>query len=63
MIREKTTEAGWEFHFLAANIDAVSAARDIGIPREHAYQVQNDAEGVRQCFSGIAQAITRRAKK
>ena len=63
MIREKTTEAGWEFHFLAANIDAVSAARDIGIRSEYAYQVRGDAEGVRQCFSGIAQAITRRAKK
>ena len=63
MIREKTKKSGWEFNFLAANIDAVSAARDIGIPSECAYQVRSDAEGVRQCFNGIAKAITRRPKK
>ena len=59
MIREKTERSGWEFHFLAANIDAVSAAGSIGIPREHAYQVQNDAEGVRQCYTCMAKAIHR----
>lgn len=63
MIQEKTEKSGWEFNFLAANIDAISAARDIGIPSECAYQVRGDAEGVRQCFMGIAKAITRRHQK
>ena len=57
MIREKTEKSGWEFHFLAANIDAVSAAGSIGIPREHAYQVQNDAEGIARCYRHMAMAM------
>ena len=43
LIKEKE-ESGWEFLFLAANIDAVETAESIGIPRECAanYNVEED---------------------
>ena len=44
MIRSKEEEDGWEFLFLAANIDAVETADSIGIRKEHAvnYVVEED---------------------
>lgn len=35
-IRRQTEKYGWEFIFLAANIDAVATAEHIGIRRERA---------------------------
>lgn len=44
MIRDKEEKCGWEFLFLAANIDAVQAASDIGIRMDRAvnYDAQED---------------------
>jgi hypothetical protein len=44
MIREKEEKCGWEFLFLASNIDAVSTADSIGIKKERAvnYVVENE---------------------
>lgn len=50
-------EAGWEFLFLAANIDAFSAAEEIGIKRRNAaaYSV---AEETDLMYSVVSDAIT-----
>lgn len=44
MIRRQEVKYGWEFLFLAANIDAVETADSIGIRKEHAvnYVVEED---------------------
>ena len=49
LIREKEA-LGWNFLFVAANIDAVSTAESIGIQKEHAanYCVAEDTEAVYQ---------------
>jgi len=44
MIRKQEEEFGWEFLFLAANIDAVETAKSIGIKKERAvnYSVEEE---------------------
>ena len=53
MIRSKEEEDGWEFLFLAANIDAVETAAGIGIRRECAvnYVVEEDTEAMFEIVS------------
>ena len=48
MIRRQEEKYGWEFLFLAANIDAVETAGSIGIRRERAvnYVVEEDTKGM-----------------
>ena len=47
---------GWEFLFLAANIDAVATAESLGIHEEHAanYCVEEETEGL---YEGISEAV------
>lgn len=49
MIEEKKS-AGWEFIFLAANIDADLAAREIGIDEDHTAEFESVGEGVHMCY-------------
>jgi hypothetical protein len=58
MIRERTEEHGWEFIFLAANIDAEEAARDIGIRPERAANYTQSPEGTRRSYHAMCEAIT-----
>lgn len=46
MICEKEQECGWEFLFVAANIDAVESAESIGIRRERAVNYSVEEETV-----------------
>ena len=46
MINEKKEERGWEFLFLAANIDAVESAESIGIEKDRAVNYSVDEETV-----------------
>lgn len=57
MIGEKE-KAGWEFLFLAANIDASAAAREIGIAEDHTAEFSATGEGVGVCYSMMCEAIT-----
>ena len=50
-------EAGWEFVFLGANIDAERVAGDIGIPVENAVEFACDAAGVRENFASLGAMI------
>ena len=50
-------KAGWEFHFLAANIDAVSTARGLGIRRGRAMRFDATPDGMREGFACMARII------
>lgn len=58
MIKERTEEYGWEFIFLAANIDATETADSIGIRRERAANYRQTKEGVGRSYYAMSEAIT-----
>ena len=53
MISLKKKE-NWDFLFLGANIDAVSAANDIGISEDRAVRFNNDSEGIAENYKAVA---------
>jgi uncharacterized protein YegL len=56
MINEKKEERGWEFLFLADNIDAIETAKNIGIDEDRAtnYSVKNDTA---KMFDTVSDAL------
>ena len=58
MIKRQTEKYGWEFIFLAANIDAEETAEDMGIRRERAVNYTQDREGVEATYAVMCEAIT-----
>lgn len=58
MIKRRTEEYGWEFIFLAANIDAVETAADIGISRERAANYVQSKEGYKRCYDSMSAFVT-----
>ena len=63
LISSKTEENNWEFHFLAANIDAVSTARHLGISRQFAKQFSADSVGVEKTYACMARIIKEEEQK
>lgn len=57
-IKRQTERYGWEFIFLAANIDAVETAESIGIRRERAANYRQTKEGVGRSYVAMCEAIT-----
>lgn len=57
-IKRQTEKYGWEFIFLAANIDAVETAKSIGIRRERAANWLHTKEGVGRSYYAMCEAIT-----
>lgn len=57
-IKRQTEKYGWEFIFLAANIDAVETAEHIGIRRERAANYRHTKEGVGRSYHAMCEAIT-----
>jgi uncharacterized protein YegL len=57
MIEHQREKYGWEFIFLAANIDAVETAEQIGIRRERAVNYCQDSAGVQVTYEAMSQAI------
>ena len=57
MIKEKEA-AGWEFIFLAANIDAVGTAENLGIRADRAANFVQDGDGFDACYSVMNCAIS-----
>lgn len=51
-------DLGWEFVFLAANMDACSISREIGISRGMAQNFSADASGVKCAFSSYSASTT-----
>lgn len=58
MIKRQQEKYGWEFIFLAANIDAEETAEDIGILRECAVNYTQDEAGVKATYAAMCDAIT-----
>jgi len=57
-IKRQIERYGWEFIFLAANIDAVETAETIGIRRERAANYRQTKEGVGRSYHAMCEAIT-----
>ena len=57
LINEYEEKHGWEFLFVAANIDAVETARNIGIRREHAANYDATSDGTHRLYSVMADAV------
>lgn len=54
---EAKKESGWEFLFLGANIDAISAAADIGIDSDRAANYTCNAEGTQNNYRVLNEAV------
>lgn len=52
------TANGWQFIFMAANIDAVETAQNIGIVEENAVNFHNDKAGARAQYAAMDMAVT-----
>ena len=55
---EERKENGWEFVFLAANIDAAETARSYGIDADNCVDYVNDAKGNELKYECMCEAIT-----
>ena len=58
MIERQTTQFGWEFLFLGANIDAAETAESIGIRADHAADFIADADGTQKNYAAVSDAVT-----
>jgi Mg-chelatase subunit ChlD len=56
-IKRQSEKYGWEFIFMAANIDALETAGRMGIRRERAMGYTQDHEGVRDSYRVMADAV------
>ena len=57
MIEHEKEKYGWEFLFLAANIDAVETASHIGIMADRSVDYLADSEGTELAFNTVADAV------
>ncbi|MCQ2419632.1 MAG: VWA domain-containing protein [Clostridia bacterium] len=48
---------GWEFLFLGANMDAISAAADLGISADRAVRYEHDSVGTALNFHAVGKAV------
>ena len=58
MIKRQTDKYGWEFIFVAANIDAVNTAEHIGIRRERAANYSQTGDGIERSYYAMCEAVT-----
>ena len=59
MIKKEEEKYGWEFLFLAANIDAVETAERFGIRRERAANYRATKEGTNAMYDCMSVAVSR----
>ncbi len=57
MIEHEKEKYGWEFLFLAANIDAVETARHYGIGADRAVDYRADCAGTQVAYETVAETI------
>ena len=57
MIRRQKDKYGWEFLFLAANIDAVETAAHFGIDRDRAVNYHADSQGTAVVYEAVSDAV------
>jgi hypothetical protein len=56
-IKHEQEKYGWEFIFLAANIDAIETAEAYGIDRSRAVNYHADAEGTLEMYHSVNRAM------
>ena len=59
MVKHEQEKYGWEFLFLGANIDAISAARSFGIRADRAARYNRDSAGTELKYSVVSETISR----
>ena len=59
MVEKKQEKKQWEFLFLGANMDAISAAADIGIKAGRASNFVCDAKGTAVNYAALSKAVSR----
>ena len=57
-IKRQSEKYGWEFVFLAANIDALETADRFGIGRDRAMNFNQDKEGYEACYMAMECAVS-----
>ncbi len=57
MVQRQKEKYGWEFLFLAANIDAVETAARFGIEEERAVQFHSDSAGQQLNYEVVSEAV------
>ena len=57
-IKRQTDKYGWEFIFVAANIDAVETAGRLGIRKERAVNYKQSREGYEACYASMSEFVT-----
>ena len=57
MIERQKNKYGWEFIFVAANIDAVETARDFGIVENRAVNYHADPKGTACLYENVSDAV------
>ena len=62
MIAHEKERYGWEFLFLAANIDAVETASRYGIGADRAVSYRSDSRGTRLAYKTVAEAVCAQRK-
>ena len=63
MIEHEKEKYGWEFLFLAANIDAVETAARYGITRDRAANFRADGRGSRVLYETVSRAVIQMRKR
>ena len=59
MVERQKEKFGWEFLFLGANIDAISAARSVGIGADRAVNYHCDSEGTAVNYRVLSETVSR----
>ena len=62
LIKRQTEKYGWEFIFVAANIDAIETAGSMGIQRERAANYSQDSDGYTACYSAMSEFVSMKRK-
>ena len=58
MIEHQQTKYAWEFIFLGANIDAVSAAEQVGIRADRSASYNADSQGTRLNYDAVCSVVS-----
>ena len=58
LIEEQKEQAGWEFLFLGANMDAVEVAEGFGISHNMSATYMADSVGTRKNFAGVERVFS-----
>jgi hypothetical protein len=56
-IEEKQEAAGWQFVFLAANVDAFDEGRQMGFPKRNTAGYKSTRKGTRKAFDAMSKAV------